>query len=431
MHNKVPWDQNPVIRKTLIFGSLALLILLPPILLVLPIWDIAPVDDSHIVRPARTELPPEENTFERIINLAGRLNKLDASTRFEWDKNPEAHRESIDAWIEQHSGFPGELRDILASGQFQTPWVADFIGDRFWVTGLMELYRHLHNLTRYETVNRTALDWLELQFDLLDHLTALKPESLIDALIHLAGAGFAAGGARELFYRFAEEMSEAELQELHATLSRLERLNGAFWMQALEHEYIMMRDLLLGPGEIWRQEIPAWMPWWNSFFFQPHLTLRFHLQTLELNRATLNGLPPPPPWASVEEIQILLDDLGLWGLREYQNYLGKRVFYPVDLSRNVNRAMVHIPILRLQTALLLYKREHGAFPPDLASLIPAFLDEIPLDPYDGKPIRYDPVRQILWSVNENGIDHGGSREGSPIPHRQQDLVFDILRPAEK
>ncbi|MEN9361503.1 MAG: hypothetical protein RL095_3038 [Verrucomicrobiota bacterium] len=64
-------------------------------------------------------------------------------------------------------------------------------------------------------------------------------------------------------------------------------------------------------------------------------------------------------------------------------------------------------------ACLNYQDTHaGQPPPDLTTLVQAgLLKEIPIDPWDGKPLRYDASRGILWSVGDNLTDEGGTPNG--------------------
>ena len=63
---------------------------------------------------------------------------------------------------------------------------------------------------------------------------------------------------------------------------------------------------------------------------------------------------------------------------------------------------------RLVVALHLHRREHGAFPDRLDALVPDELEAVPLDPFDGRPFRYDAKRRIVYSVGKNLVDDGGS-----------------------
>ena len=41
-------------------------------------------------------------------------------------------------------------------------------------------------------------------------------------------------------------------------------------------------------------------------------------------------------------------------------------------------------------------------------LVPDELEAVPLDPFDGRPFRYDAKRRIVYSVGKNLVDDGGS-----------------------
>ena len=61
-----------------------------------------------------------------------------------------------------------------------------------------------------------------------------------------------------------------------------------------------------------------------------------------------------------------------------------------------------------------YRRAHdGAPPPDLAALVPAFLEAVPIDPFSGKPPVYRPSARsyTLYALDVNRIDDGGALYG--------------------
>jgi hypothetical protein len=62
-------------------------------------------------------------------------------------------------------------------------------------------------------------------------------------------------------------------------------------------------------------------------------------------------------------------------------------------------------------ALKRYQLKHGKYPSDLNALAPEFLLAVPLDPVDGKPLRYRLNADgtfILYSIGSNGVDDGGN-----------------------
>jgi hypothetical protein len=76
----------------------------------------------------------------------------------------------------------------------------------------------------------------------------------------------------------------------------------------------------------------------------------------------------------------------------------------------------------------LFRRRHGRLPASLEELVPEFLSEVPLDPFDGQPLRL--VERdgawIAYSVGANCTDDGGLRADDP---REGDVTFELRPPA--
>jgi hypothetical protein len=61
-------------------------------------------------------------------------------------------------------------------------------------------------------------------------------------------------------------------------------------------------------------------------------------------------------------------------------------------------------------ALKRFQLKQGRLPDTLAELAPDYLPAVPIDPYDGKPLKYHPNYDgtyLLYSVGEDGVDDGG------------------------
>ncbi len=56
---------------------------------------------------------------------------------------------------------------------------------------------------------------------------------------------------------------------------------------------------------------------------------------------------------------------------------------------------------KLLFALKRFHRDRGALPDSLDELVPAYLKEIPRDPFDGEKLRYDKGRKIVWAVGRD------------------------------
>lgn len=107
------------------------------------------------------------------------------------------------------------------------------------------------------------------------------------------------------------------------------------------------------------------------------------------------------------------------------NALGKAVVpdYRSAVSRRDQIAAYRRAVVT-QIALRFYVEEHGTLPADLDDLITGgLLEAVPLDPYDGRPLRYDAARGLLWSVWNDRVDQGGveAKTGEP----SADLVWPV------
>jgi hypothetical protein len=56
-----------------------------------------------------------------------------------------------------------------------------------------------------------------------------------------------------------------------------------------------------------------------------------------------------------------------------------------------------------------YRQANGRWPGTLPDLVPLYLNEVPTDPFDGRPLRYRHVggNVVVYSVGRDGVDDGG------------------------
>jgi hypothetical protein len=88
-----------------------------------------------------------------------------------------------------------------------------------------------------------------------------------------------------------------------------------------------------------------------------------------------------------------------------------------EASAGVDSAFVHAgsqlharyQALLIDLALAEYRSKHGAYPKELAALVPEVLKELPVDPFSEKPLVYRLTDKgyVLYSVGPNGVDDGG------------------------
>jgi hypothetical protein len=99
-------------------------------------------------------------------------------------------------------------------------------------------------------------------------------------------------------------------------------------------------------------------------------------------------------------------------------------FVPIESRRRA--AVVAVAVERYRLANV------GRLPDDLQAMVPQFLSEIPLDPYDGKPIRFRPreIGFVTYSVGIDRVDNDGAERLSTMlvdTNTQSDETFTVAR----
>ena len=93
------------------------------------------------------------------------------------------------------------------------------------------------------------------------------------------------------------------------------------------------------------------------------------------------------------------------------------------------RFQADIDMARTAVAIERYRLTKGALPRDLATLVPDYLDQVPIDPFDGQPIRYRRTEPgyRLYSVFEDGEDHDGKGKDEIDRGDPHDWPFIVAR----
>lgn len=78
------------------------------------------------------------------------------------------------------------------------------------------------------------------------------------------------------------------------------------------------------------------------------------------------------------------------------------------LHRRKCQTNVQVAATRILLAMKAFKMEKGRLPATLQELVPEYLEAVPLDDFDGKPLRYNPAKKILYTVGKDLRDEGGT-----------------------
>ena len=117
-----------------------------------------------------------------------------------------------------------------------------------------------------------------------------------------------------------------------------------------------------------------------------------------------------------------LDRLGISDLRssfdsiftgrtDFHSMLSESIVTLANVTRKVMQVETARRVVITAIALKRYQLKHGKYPAGLDSLAPEFVSAVPLDPVDGKPLRYRPNPDgtfLLYSIGGNGVDDGGN-----------------------
>lgn len=75
-----------------------------------------------------------------------------------------------------------------------------------------------------------------------------------------------------------------------------------------------------------------------------------------------------------------------------------------------------------------YRRQHnGNSPLSLSELVPSLLVAFPLDPFDGRPLRYEQhgARYVVYSFGVDGDDDHGRKHSKGMSSDDGDVVFTV------
>jgi len=93
----------------------------------------------------------------------------------------------------------------------------------------------------------------------------------------------------------------------------------------------------------------------------------------------------------------------------------------------INKA--YLRAARTALAVERYRLAHDRLPGTLDELVPQFLDAMPKDPFDGKPLRYKLLEKgyMVYSIGPDGKDDGGKEKVEGKQDALADITFTVAR----
>jgi len=163
-------------------------------------------------------------------------------------------------------------------------------------------------------------------------------------------------------------------------------------------------------------------------------TKRFFVETLKPNAENASrpflALPDAPDLKSKYGFNWRLRDV-IWG-----NPFGRFIYRCQTLDvrpiqKLKSKSQTETAAIELLLVLKAYKLKTGRLPEKLDELVPEYLPNVPLDDFDGKPIRYSAAKKVVYSVGEDGKDDGGMTKAEALeawkkghPREEQEELYE-------
>lgn len=135
--------------------------------------------------------------------------------------------------------------------------------------------------------------------------------------------------------------------------------------------------------------------------------LLYYLNVMETNIA-LASFAPPQNLVAAGNLKKAENEA-----EQNRCYLSK--LFIEALSNALTNDVKHFAYLRTSTTAIAVERfrlTREKLPEDLTELVPQFLSAVPIDPFDGKPLRYRHLAKgyVIYSVGTDGHDDGGKEK---------------------
>jgi len=186
------------------------------------------------------------------------------------------------------------------------------------------------------------------------------------------------------------------------------------WMDQNSTAYLLINELPFGKGMTDALQAIPWRIWLFTWFDQDVAHYSEVLQAgIDASLEARENTSYLTMQQVLDQIESRRAHLGTYDRWRYQfsvqtlpSLLGR---FPQRMFAAEARRQLAVTAIALHR----YKLRHQTFPSRLADLTPDFLSSVPIDPMDGKPLRYrlnEDGSFLLYSVGENSLDDEGNAE---------------------
>ena len=394
--------------------SFALLISFVLVSAVPNVTDLQRPPEEAYLRSSQVELLDDENAYLALVKavngsvLTGnQLVRYERTIqRGEWDQ------EVAEEVVESNEEALSSLSKVFqcTSSAYRYAWDQGdkyrFLSERRkdFVKLLYVVPRMLHESDRTSEALEFATAQLRLatmikrgEGELLSYATGVSLQNgAVETLLELAAADEITRGAYDRLQQAAEDSHDDGSQIRRA----LKEDYAATWRQI--NRYVS-QDFGDGDGNAFQDAL-------RSYFFHSNRT---KTELAEFYCAMLTSIDKPYSLASMPSRNPLFGG-DEWSLKYFTtpNSFGDTMLSiclpPAHgVARAKSAANTRLSAVRLILAARRFTVEHDSLPETMEHLIPEYLPAVPLDDFDGQPIRFNKDRGIVYSVGRNLVDDGG------------------------
>jgi hypothetical protein len=194
----------------------------------------------------------------------------------------------------------------------------------------------------------------------------------------------------------------------------------------LKCDYLNVRDVIdrVGSGELscedlkrdygkiyslQKKEIELGASCRSRYRFKPNESARLAARLFRSLLRQLDHYAPEVFRSENESISAFLDDPdSVSRNRTGYFFLANWFITGEGLVRKFHHSRFRARALSTWLALRAWEQTHGELPGDLDALVPEYIEQVPTDPFDGRPLHYSRDGRILYSVGSDLRDDGGA-----------------------
>jgi len=391
--------------------------------------DVPGVEDQDLEIP-RLQILENQNAFTYFQPAVNALDwpKDQKDPRLRANYLDEAWDRSFAVHLIAKNSKVFRLVDLgLAAPQFQLPEYGlndPYQEDLFTMMKVGRLL-HLRAQVRMQDGNHLGAlaDFLRA-VELGHQIEGARGAVLINLMI---GTGIKRNALKEIYQSTKHLKVGVEKTRIFTSTLERYRTDPDAWARMAAGEYQIEKRIILDAFKRKEQQPLTWSEWvqevgkeleWSDWYavflpdaysFQPNRTLG-----LGAGYFRTYGREGAQPCSEIDQPSTLTP---LGGLGSFMTALGpngagvtihdmsKTNFYQYHVRRCLEDT--RLSATQVMSGLKAFKDHKGHLPNTLEELVPQYLEAVPLDRFDGRPIRYSKESQMVYSVGDDFVDSGG------------------------